>query len=354
MMKRITSCLVIALIWIGLFGCHSVDSNENYYSLELINFSDFLIEPLASQYQAGMLVEVTTAIIYDADLVLYLNNEKITQTWSDVPFWKYEFTMPGMDSILEFKVEAITQVEIDIHDYIDLPNVTAPFDYFDCEMIEVIRADFYDLSTVTSMIGDYNSYDYEYGNLVNADLGSTSIYQSELILNKAENDSVFQTESLIYRENTNGIITTESYQYQQKEDLIGYILNQTDGDFSGGKYTMEHIDYNSIAVYYDLKPGRLVLLTRELDSVIYKMGSKNDSTFVSISGMFNDYPNRLEYYNVSCEMIYVIQNNEIVAWLYTETLTGPEVEGSWETIYYCIPFDGEIPLIDQEILDHFE
>lgn len=67
-----------------------------------------LVEPLMKGYPAGSRVCITTNIVIDADLHLYVNGEfactYTPETINDTQYWLFSFFMPAEDVTIELKV----------------------------------------------------------------------------------------------------------------------------------------------------------------------------------------------------------------------------------------------------------
>lgn len=264
-----------------------------------------------------------------------------------------EFTVPieGTNRAVHYLVQVdfnvqVTRSEKSIHDYVTMKPETILFSYFDCEMQEVSE-DTYDLSALTKMLGDRETDNYQYGYYSCGDYGNgASAYNFLLYNHKTENGSLYITKQSHSNYKENYKMVTESYQYEQVKDGKGYLLHESDGVFSTGTYTTS----GNPGWHYEHKPTNSKLL-KESANLTYKAGERDGCIYLSITGEYNDYPNRLEYYNLSCEMIYVIKDNKIIAWLYTHVETSPIRDGEWKLAEYCIPLETSIELVDETLLE---
>ena len=80
------------------------------YSLTAGEGADFLLEPLPAAARAGERILFRTDILMDADIVAYLNGERLpayTPVQEDGWFvaWEFAFTMPAEDAVIDLKVE---------------------------------------------------------------------------------------------------------------------------------------------------------------------------------------------------------------------------------------------------------
>ncbi|MCR5079708.1 MAG: hypothetical protein K6B65_07320 [Bacilli bacterium] len=93
-------------------GASTSSSGVAKYALSLTGHTEFLLEPLEPSYPAGVTIEVVTSVIYDADLNIYLDGEKIAQEIMESENWRYSFTMPSHDATLDFRIESIEYVPL--------------------------------------------------------------------------------------------------------------------------------------------------------------------------------------------------------------------------------------------------
>lgn len=102
-MKKLT-ILFIAILFLTLISCSKKDTINEYKLIVNSSNEDFLLEDLKPKYQVGNKIEVKLGVIYDADIEVYANGEKIKRTHFDSDYWGYTFIMPSEDVILDFKV----------------------------------------------------------------------------------------------------------------------------------------------------------------------------------------------------------------------------------------------------------
>lgn len=99
------------------------------YKLTLVGDTDLLMESLSEEYHPGFMIEIKTHVLFDADIEIYANGEKINKTHYDSDYWGYTLEMPNQDVTIEIKVvdgwkvdpyinlEVTTYVENDNYDY---------------------------------------------------------------------------------------------------------------------------------------------------------------------------------------------------------------------------------------------
>ena len=80
------------------------------YSLTAGEGADFLLEPLPAEARAGERILFRMDILMDADIVAYLNGERLpaytpVQEDGDFVAWEFAFTMPAEDAVIDLKVE---------------------------------------------------------------------------------------------------------------------------------------------------------------------------------------------------------------------------------------------------------
>ena len=73
-----------------------------------------------------------------------------------------------------------------------------------------------------------------------------------------------------------------------------------------------------------------------------------DIEIVKISGKYNDSNNRIELYNITFDITYLIKDNTIIAFLFNEKAANIDNTEYTEITEYCIPFTGDLKLLSQE------
>jgi len=333
-LKKFINMSLVFFFVIILFGCNQDNSKIVYYHLTLSGENNYLAVPLESKYPAGEVVEIVTQVIMDADIVIYLNDELVEKTYHGTPNWKYQFIMPAKDSTLEFTTDGGLYKET-IFSNVEMLDPMDTSEYFERDFDSVDFVETYDLSQISSMIGDHQSQNFAYGSIITANLPTSVSTERRFVINEIVNDDITQKEYYQSKTEENGILQISIYQYVELTNGVGIIMNQTNDEFTKSSISME----NEYTFYVDLSPARLEMLYNDTANVTYQVSSIDDLTFLKIAGTISHYPNRLEFYEVECEMIYVIIDNQIIAWYYTETSTSPLVSGIWQITQYCVPFD---------------
>ena len=311
---------------IGLKGLYEKDgtplSSEFYHS----QFNDTQSAPLDA---------VGTKVITKACAILYSIKGNDGNGTTDV------------DCELIFNFNITVKENKILHEYVTIPDVDIPYDYFESNVLNKWSGD-YNLSDFTDMIGSNSSTDdFEFGHLtkhIDSD-GNVLSCSSSLIKRQTKEDAVYQTEKFHsydpYAENS-----WEIYQYNQLKgskanDLNpAYSLNETDGVFSASTYSQGFGYYGSLPYEADV--------VKNGSNVLYLIGEKDGYLYLSISGILNNN----EYWSTrSVKVTYIIKDNKIVAWLYEETTTSPYEDTVWYTTEYCIPLEMDIEIVDESVLD---
>ena len=254
-----------------------------------------------------------------------------------------------LDCDLTFHFNVTVKANKILHDYVTISDVEIPYDNFSCEM-QTISADTYNLYDFNDMLGAYyNTDDFEYGHSTKQFLpdGSELNASSDLIQRQTQGDTVYQTKK-IHSFDLNAEYGWEIYQYTQlkgtdiREMMSAYGLNETDGVFSAGTHSE-----GGVYGWQDYMPSQLEVVKYGHD-LVYRAGEKDGYLYLSISGMmYTDW-----YWSThDITATYIIQGNKVVAWLYEETTTTPHEENYWTDVTYCIPFEGEIELMDESVLE---
>ena len=311
---------------IGLKGLYEKDgtplSSEFYHS----QFNDT---------QSAPLDVVGTKVITKACAILYSIKGNGGNGTTDV------------DCELTFNFNITVKENKILHEYVTIPDVDIPYDYFESNVLNEWSGD-YNLSDFTDMIGSYrNTDDFEIGQVTKHfdSNGNVLNYSSNLIKRQTKEDTVYQTEKFHsydpYAENS-----WEIYQYNQLKgskanDLNpAYSLNETDGIFSASTYSQGFGYYGSLPYEADV--------VKNGSNVLYLIGEKDGYLYLSISGILNNN----EYWSSrAVKVTYIIKDNKIVAWLYERTTTSPHEDTYWIDVEYCIPLEEDIEMIDESVLD---
>ncbi len=337
-MKKSLLYLVLIATIISLMGC-----SNSYYQLTVEDGDDYLVESLNDKYRDGEVVDVTVGILYDVSLNIYLNGEIIDKTYSGTPNWIYQFTMPAQDSTLTFEVTNGFLVETQFTDYFEDSRYEIPNDYFtDVAFSEVTDSDYAELDGISYMILEDYLMDFKFviSEILRNENTDTNAYFA--LFNKTiENQSIQESFDEYHDETENG---QHIYQYDQVIDGIGFLINQDSGTVTTSNYTVS----GDPGFTRDFEPSNLLILNSEVDNFVYKIGTKDDITYVNISGSYDD-PIRSMYGKFYNEITYLIKDNQIIAWLFIEEAGSINDTNYLRTIKYCIPFDDDLVLIE----DHY-
>lgn len=253
----------------------------------------------------------------------------------------------SVDCELTFKFNITVKANKILHEYVTIPDVEIPCDYFVPEASNEWLGD-YNLSGFNDMLGAYrNTDDFERGSLTkhfDSD-GNVLRFSSNLIKRQTKEDTVFQTEKF-HSYDPYAEYSWEIYQYTQlkgtdvNELMSAYGLNETDGVFSAGMHSQGgHYGYGSM-------PSDLEVIKNGSD-LMYHVGERAGHLYLCISGILRNN----EYWStIAVKATYLIKNNKIVAWLYEETTTSPHEDTVWRAAEYCIPLDQDIEMIDESVL----
>lgn len=96
------------------------------YKLTVTGSTDVLLESLNEEYHPGFMMEIKTAVLYDADIEIYANGEKLKKTHYDSDYWGYNFEMPKEDVTIEIKVvdgwKQDLYIDLEVTTYVDNDN----------------------------------------------------------------------------------------------------------------------------------------------------------------------------------------------------------------------------------------
>jgi hypothetical protein len=98
--------MLLSVLFLSSCGV-KIEPVEQSYSLKVEGVTSVLYEELQPQYTAGTEVEVKVSMLCDADVYVYLNEERINQEYNsnhDSIYWSYHFTMPAKDSVLRLDI----------------------------------------------------------------------------------------------------------------------------------------------------------------------------------------------------------------------------------------------------------
>lgn len=107
-MKKMSKILALMLLVCSFSVIFSACDNTKY-NLTAEDSQGYLIEELKDSYSAGESVTVKIGILYDANLTVYLNGEKLNDKklidTEGNSHWEYYFVMPSHDVVISFEVD---------------------------------------------------------------------------------------------------------------------------------------------------------------------------------------------------------------------------------------------------------
>ena len=99
-MKRAICILLAALLLLPLAACagriHDIEFSYN------ADMDEFFSVP--NQARAGETVEIQSHVLYDADIEMYVDGEKLKKSHYDSDYWAWEFKMPDRGVKVEAKL----------------------------------------------------------------------------------------------------------------------------------------------------------------------------------------------------------------------------------------------------------
>ena len=270
---------------------------------------------------------------------------------NNVHAWYFDFTAQQEGTLKELdyykchscdETKSIITKNPTIDEFVTFTEINIPYDYFNQYELNEVNKDSIDFIRGCKIISQNPNYDFEYGYLNNWYKGNDLFIKTSKLTNvRLIDDVIYAVEEFQSTEGNNS-------QYDQVIDGQGFYLNQNydvDDALHIGTYETE-ADYTFIL---GQRPSDILsILTSE---VKYEYCLYPDVEIVRISGKYNDSENRVELYNITFDITYLIKNNTIVAFLFNEKATNIDNTEYTEITEYCIPFAGELTLIDQKIID---
>ena len=270
---------------------------------------------------------------------------------NNVHAWYFDFTAQQEGTLKELdyykcqscdETKSVITKNPTIDEFVTFTEINIPYDYFNQYELNEVNKDSIDFIRGCKIISQNPNYDFEYGYLNNWYKGNDLFIKTSKFTNvRLIDDVIYAVEEFQSTEGNNS-------QYDQVIDGQGFYLNQNydvDDALHIGTYETE-ADYTFIL---GQRPSDILsILTSE---VKYEYCLYPDVEIVRISGKYNDSENRVELYNITFDITYLIKNNTIVAFLFNEKATNIDNTEYTEITEYCIPFAGELTLIDQKIID---
>ena len=281
---------------------------------------------------------------------LSIVDERVMEKSCDILYWIKGDRGNGTkrrEYRLTFQFNVTVKPDKTMHQYVTIRDAEIPYSYFACDMQEVYT-DSYDLNAFRDMIGVDNTNAFEYGHLYKhfSSEGAVLNYSSIIRQQQTKDEVVFGIE-MYHDFNPNAKYGWEDYSYEQLHGTGGYYLQERDGIFASGVYTGRKPGVADSA-WSDYKPNRLDVVKKGTD-LVYRAGEKDGYLYISITGILQDF---FHSKPTIVTATYKTQDNKIVAWLYEEYCPSYEQGGEyWRTTHYCIPLEGEIELLDEELLN---
>ena len=271
---------------------------------------------------------------------------------NNVHAWYFDFTAQQEGTLKELdyykchscdETKSIITKNPTIDEFVTFTEINIPYDYFNQYELNEVNKDSIDFIRGCKIISQNPNYDFEYGYLNNWYKGNDLFIKTSKLTNvRLIDDVIYAVEEFQSTEGNNS-------QYDQVIDGQGFYLNQNydvDDALHIGTYETE-ADYTFIL---GQRPSDILsILTSE---VKYEYCLYPDVEIVRISGKYNDSENRVELYNITFDITYLIKNNTIIAFLFNENAKNYDNTEYTEITEYCIPFTGELNLLDQNIIDY--
>ena len=270
---------------------------------------------------------------------------------NNVHVWYFDFTAQQEGTLKELdyykchscdETKSVITKNPTIDEFVVFSETNIPYDYFNqYELIEVNK-DNIDFIRGCDIVSQNPNYDFEYGYLSNW-YKEDELFKKSSILTK-----VREIDNVIYEVKEFQSTEGNNSQYEQAIDGQVFYLNQNyDVDDALHIGTYETEEGNHTFVLGQRPSDILSLLTSEIK---YEYCVYPNVEIVKISGKYDDSENRIELNDITFDITYIIEDNTITAFLFNEKATNIENTEYTEITEYCIPFTGELNLIDQEII----
>ena len=230
-----------------------------------------------------------------------------------------------------------------IDEFVVFSETNVPYDFFNQYELNEVNRDSIDFIRGCDIVSQNPNYDFEYGYLSNW-YKEDELFKKSSILTK-----VREIDNVIYEVKEFQSTEGNNSQYEQVIDGQGFYLNQNydvDDALHIGTYETEEGNHTFVL---GQRPSDILSLP--ISEVKYEYRLYPDIEIARISGKYNDSENRVELYNITFDITYLIKNNTIVAFLFNEKAANIDNTEYTEITEYCIPFTGELNLIDQKIID---
>lgn len=270
---------------------------------------------------------------------------------NNVHSWYFDFTAQQEGTLKELdyymcnscdETKSIITKNPTIDEFVTFTEINIPYDYFNQYELNEVNKDSIDFIRGYDIVSRNPNFNFEYGQL------STWYKENELIKKDSILTRVRNINDVIYDVNEFQSTEGNNSQYEQVIDGQGFYLNQNydvDDALHIGTFETE-AEYTFIL---GQRPADILALSTS--EIKYEYRLYPDIEIVRISGKYNDSENRVELFNITFDITYLIKNNTIIAFLFSEKATNTDCTEYTEITEYCIPFTGELNLIDQESID---
>lgn len=263
---------------------------------------------------------------------------------NDVHAWYFDFVTKQEGALKEttyYKCYSCDETKSEItknptiDEFVTFTEIDIPYDYFNQYELNEVNKDSIDfIRSCTDL-----NYDFEYGSSMNW------YKENELFIKSSKLTNVRKIDDVIYEVEEFQSTEGNNHQFSQIIDNHGFYLNQdynVDDALHIGTFEKEsNYSFNSSADFLGLSTSEIKYEYRVYPNV----------EIVKISGKYDDSENRIELYNVTFDITYLIKDNVIIAFLFNEKATNINDTEYTEITEYCIPYIGELKLLSQETLD---
>lgn len=267
---------------------------------------------------------------------------------NEVHSWYLDFTAKQEGTLKEVnyykcnscdKCKSVVIKNPTIDEFVTFTEINVPYDYFNQYELNEVNKDSIDFIRGSKIISQNPNYDFEYGYLNNW------YKENDLFIKTSKLTNVRLIDDVIYEVGEFKSTEGNTLQFSQEIDGQGLLLNQNydvDDALHVGKYEIEG---NHTFILGQRPSDILSLPTSE---VKYEYCLYPDIEIVKISGKYNDSKTRIELYNITFDITYLIKDNTIIAFLFNEKAANIDNTEYTEITEYCIPFTGDLKLLLQE------
>ena len=227
-----------------------------------------------------------------------------------------------------------------ITEFVTFREFVIPYDYFNQYVLNEADYDTIEFIKECNVVGLNPNTDFEYGRLMNWHKNGET-FKNSTTLKQVRNidDNIYETTEVI------DTGKDSSVKYEQVENGIGFDLYQPDDIM----YVNTFEKGGTQTFMIDVKPDHILYLNPT--SIKYEYRVYPDVEIVKVSGKYDDSENRIELKNVTFEVTYIIKDNTIIAFLFNEIAINDAETEYTEITKYCIPYEGEVYALPQEVVD---